>query len=599
LTEAIENHALIGDCRTAALVSRTGAVDWLCLPDFSSPAVFAGLLDPKGGSVSIRPCAPFSSTRRYIGPSAVLETIFTTDTGTLRLVDLMPIVDGMRPMGPLREVLRVAECLEGSIDIDIRVEVRPDYAERTVQPRHCGKLGWLYAWRDEILAVRADFALQAQGDDLAATITLSAGERCYLSLAYGKGEPAVFPALGADADRRILDTIEWWRGWAACCRYDGPWRDQVVRSVITLKLLTYAPSGAIVAAPTTSLPEALGKGRNWDYRYCWLRDAGLINQALIALGYHDEARSFLDWMLHATRLTWPELQIMYDVFGRTNLQERELPHLAGYHSSPPVRVGNAAFRQRQLDIYGEVVTATAAARPAGDRLDRTAARMLGGLGDVVCRQWREPDKSIWESRGPPRQYTFSKVMCWAALDGLLALHDRGVLALSAGRRERFAQERTAIAQTVERRGFNRVLGSYVGVLDGDRLDASLLLMACIGYKRAGDPRMRSTYDLIQQRLGRHGLLYRYERDGLPVDGIEGAFGICSFWAIDNLAKRGDLDEAERSFDHMLGFANDLGLYAEEIDATSGAPLGNFPQAFTHVGLINAAVAIAAGRSANR
>jgi GH15 family glucan-1,4-alpha-glucosidase len=302
-------------------------------------------------------------------------------------------------------------------------------------------------------------------------------------------------------------------------------------------------------------------------------------------------------MLHATRLTWPELQIMYDVFGRTNLQERELPHLVGYRSSPPVRIGNAAFRQRQLDIYGEVVTATAATLAPGERLDRTAARMLGGLGDVVCKQWREPDKSIWESRGPPRHYTFSKVMCWAALDGLLALHDRGALALSTSRRERFDKERTAIAQAIERRGFNRGLGSYVSVLDGDRLDASLLLMACIGYKRADDPRMRSTYDLIQQRLGRQGLLYRYERDGLPVDGVEGAFGICSFWAIDNLAKRGDLDEAERSFDHLLRFANDLGLYAEEIDVASGAPLGNFPQAFTHVGLINAAVAIAAGRRA--
>ena len=597
MTAAIEDHALIGDCRTAALVSRTGAVDWLCLPDFSSPAVFASLLDPRGGSVSVRPRAPFSVARRYIGPSAVLETTFTTEGGVLRLIDLMPIVDGMRPMGPLREVLRVAECLEGSVEVDIRVELRPDYAERRLRPRHRGKLGWLYAWRDEVLAVCADFALEAQDDDLAATIVLSAGERRYLSLAYGKGEPAVFPALGEDADRRILDTIEWWRSWTACCRYDGPWRAEVLRSVVTLKLLTYAPSGAIVAAPTTSLPEALGKGRNWDYRYCWLRDAGLVNQALISLGYDREARSFLDWMLHATRLTWPELQIMYDVFGRTNLQERELPHLVGYRSSPPVRIGNAAFRQRQLDIYGEVVTATAATLAPGERLDRTAARMLGGLGDVVCKQWREPDKSIWESRGPPRHYTFSKVMCWAALDGLLALHDRGALALSTSRRERFDKERTAIAQAIERRGFNRGLGSYVSVLDGDRLDASLLLMACIGYKRADDPRMRSTYDLIQQRLGRQGLLYRYERDGLPVDGVEGAFGICSFWAIDNLAKRGDLDEAERSFDHLLRFANDLGLYAEEIDVASGAPLGNFPQAFTHVGLINAAVAIAAGRRA--
>jgi GH15 family glucan-1,4-alpha-glucosidase len=599
-TCGIEDYALIGDCRTAALVSRAGSIDWLCLPDFSSPAIFAGLLDPaRGGSCSIQPQEAFAATRRYIGPTVVLETTFTTDSGVVRLLDLMPIGDGVRPMGPLREVLRVVECTQGTVDLEIRVDARPDYGQRSVRPRKRGRLGWIHAWRDEVIAVQADITLRPAGDALAGSARLAAGERRYLSIAYTKGDAAIFPALGGEADERILRTIAWWRDWAARCRYDGPWRDQVVRSVVTLKLLTYAPSGAIVAAPTTSLPEALGKGRNWDYRYCWLRDAGLINQALIALGYHDEARSFLAWLLHATRLTWPELQIMYDVFGRTRLEERELTHLAGYRGSPPVRIGNAAYTQRQLDVYGEVVTAADATIADGERLDRTAARMLTGLGTVVCKQWREPDSSIWEVRGPPRHYTFSKVMCWAALDGLLALQQRGALALTTARMAQFNQERAAIADAIERRGFNTSLGSYVSVLGGDRLDSSLMLMACIGYKDAGDPRMRTTYEQIQQRLGRHGLLYRYERDGLPVDGVEGAFGICGFWAIDNLAKRGDLDEAERSFDHMLSFANDVGLYAEEIDARSGAPLGNFPQAFTHVGLINAAVAIAAGRRRGR
>ncbi len=588
---------MIGDCRTAALVSRAGSIDWLCLPDFSSPSIFAGLLDAaRAGSCSLRPRDPFFSVeRRYVERTAVLETDFTTDTGSARLIDLMPIDDGGRSLRPMREVLRAIEGMGGTVEIELRLDVRPDYARRSLQPRKRGRLGWAYLWGDEVLAVHTDIALRLEGDALVGTVVLGPGERRYLSLAYTKGDPAILPPLGRPAEERIADTIDWWRDWAGRCRYTGPYRDEVVRSAVTLKLLTYALSGAIVAAPTTSLPEAIGKSRNWDYRYCWLRDAGLTTQALLAMGYRDEALSFLSWMLHATRLTWPELQVMYDVFGRTRLDEQELPHLAGYAASRPVRIGNDAYRQRQLDIYGEVVTAACAALAGSGRVDRESERMLTGLGDVVCSQWRESDSSIWEVRGPLRHYTFSKVMCWAALDGLLRLHRGGTLVLPPAKVETFERERTALEQAIERRGFNTNLNSYASVLDGDKVDASLLLMACIGYKDAGDPRMRATYDLIHQRLGRNGLLNRYERfDG--ISGVEGAFGICGFWAIDNLAKRGDIDAAERRFRHMLSFANDLGLYAEEIDVASGAALGNFPQAFTHVGLINAAVAIEQARA---
>jgi len=569
----------------------------LCLPDFSSPSIFAGLLDPaRGGSCSLRPRDPFFTVdRRYVDRTAVLETDFTTSSGSARLIDVMPIDDGGRSLRPMREVLRAIEGMDGTVEVELRIDVRPDYARRSLRPRRRGRLGWTYVWGDEVMVVHTDIALRPEGDALVGTVLLGAGERRYLSLAYTKGDPAVLPPLGRHAEERIAATIAWWRDWTGRCHYSGPYRDEVVRSVVTLKLLTYTLSGAIVAAPTTSLPEAIGKGRNWDYRYCWLRDAGLTTEALLATGYHEEAQSFLGWMLHATRLTWPELQVMYDVFGRTRLDEQELTHLAGYASSRPVRIGNAAYRQRQLDIYGEVVTAACAALARNGRLDRESARMLSGLGDVVCGQWRESDSSIWEVRGPLRHYTFSKVMCWAALDGLLKLHRDGALVLPPAKLGRFERERTAIEQAIERRGFNAALGSYTSVLDGDKVDASLLLMACIGYRDAGDPRMRATYDLIHQRLGRNGLLNRYERfDG--IGGVEGAFGICGFWAIDNLAKRGDLDAAERRFRHMLSFANDLGLYAEEIDIASGAALGNFPQAFTHVGLINAAVAIERARA---
>lgn len=567
------------------------------MPDFSSPSIFAGLLDPaRGGSCSIRPSDPFfTAERRYIERTAVLETDFATNSGSARLIDLMPIDEGGRSLRPMREVLRAIEGMDGSVEIELRIDVRPDYARRSLRPRKRGRLGWTYLWGDEVLVVHSDIALKQEGDALVGTVTLGPGERRYLSLAYTKGDPAILPPLGRHAEERIADTIAWWRDWTGRCRYTGPYREEVVRSAVTLKLLTYTLSGAIVAAPTTSLPEAIGKGRNWDYRYCWLRDAGLTTEALLATGYREEALSFLGWMLHATRLSWPELQVMYDVFGRTRLDEKELAHLAGYAASRPVRIGNDAHHQRQLDIYGEVVNAACAALAGNGRLDNESARMLTGLGDVVCRQWRESDSSIWEVRGPLRHYTFSKVMCWTALDGLLKLHKEGALVLPAAKVDLFGRERAEIEQAIERRGFNTALGSYVSVLDGDKVDASLLLMACIGYKDAGDPRMRSTYDLIHQRLGRNGLLHRYERfDGIA--GVEGAFGICGFWAIDNLAKRGDIDAAERRFRHMLSFANDLGLYAEEIDIASGAALGNFPQAFTHVGLINAAVAIERARA---
>jgi GH15 family glucan-1,4-alpha-glucosidase len=592
----IADYALIGDCRAAALVSRAGSIDWLCLPHFSSPSIFAALLDPdRGGSFSIRPRLPFTATRRYLDGSPVLETTFTTESGVVRVLDFLPILDGIAPMRPMRELLRIIEGCAGKVDLEISIDPRPNYGRTKPRLENRRGLGWAYTWLNEVIVVRGDVPPAPADTALGAAVAVRKGERYRLSLSYSQGDPAVIPPLGDDADERLRCTLAWWREWHDRCTYDGPYRGHVLRSALVLKLLSYSLSGAIIAAPTTSLPEVIGGDRNWDYRYCWLRDAGLTMQALVGLGYQDDARSFLSWLLHATRLTWPELQVLYDVYGRTSLQEQELVDFEGYRGSRPVRIGNGAFLQRQLDIYGEVVVAADTVVSGGGTLDRVEARMLAGLAKTVCRQWREPDSGIWEIRGPRRQYTFSKVMCWAALDRLLKLHDRGAIDLGSSV-EQFRRDRVAIADTIERRGFNPAISSYTSELDGNHMDASLLLMASVGYKDARHPHMLATYNRVCERLSYNGLLYRYEPGYTGHARQEAAFGICSFWPIDHLTKRGDIDAAEKMFEHLVSFANDLGLFGEEIDPDTGSALGNFPQAFTHVGLINAALAIESARS---
>jgi GH15 family glucan-1,4-alpha-glucosidase len=586
--DAIGDYAIIGDCRSAALISRHGSLDWLCLPHFSSPAVFGALLDQqRGGRFRIGPSVAARVTRRYLPNTNVLETTYRTSDGAVRLLDSMtiPTDDGLQPAC---EILRLVEGIEGAVPIRIELDPQPDYGRRPARLEQRGRSAWTWSWGHECAHFVSDASLQAQGARVVGETSVQAGQRLWSSIAYVKGDVGVVPNLGDGAQRRIDSTAQWWATWAARARYAGPHRDAVLRSALTLKLLTYILSGAVVAAPTSSLPETIGADRNWDYRYCWLRDAALTMRAFVGLGYIDEGRAFLDWMLHATRLTWPELRVLYDVYGQSRLPETELDHWRGFRDSRPVRIGNGAYSQVQLDIYGAVCYAACEFATHTRSLEPDEARLLRGFGQAVCRLWQRPDNGIWEIRGEPRHYTLSKAMCWTALDALLSLASQGMLKALP----EFASTRAALREVVETRGYNQKIDSYAAVLDGSRVDSSLLLMGCLGYVDPRDQRMRATLARIQERLSRNGLLCRYERGYDEIEAPEGAFGICSFWAIENLAKRGDLVEAQRSFEHVLGFANDLGLFAEEIDVDSGGHLGNFPQAYTHVGLINAALTLA-------
>jgi GH15 family glucan-1,4-alpha-glucosidase len=599
----IGDYAIIGNCRGAALVSCEGSLDWLCWPQFDSPSIFAALLDAEqGGRFSIRPIGAFRTQRRYLPDTNVLETIFHTADGSLVLHDVMSIAseeDTQNELVAEHEILRGLEGLTGEVEVEIVYEPRPGYARQAVSLEQRGQLGvWCRVGRGT-LVLRGEVPLDIAADkrSVRSLVRIRTGERRYLSLSYSEDGPAVIPALGASARSRVEQSVQWWRKWTGRCTYEGPYRDRVVRSLLALKLMCFAPSGAVIAAPTTSLPEKIGGVRNWDYRYCWLRDASYTVRALLELGYEEEAEAYCGWLLHATRLTWPKLQVVYDVYGKARLPEDELDHLEGYAGSRPVRIGNGAHDQIQLDVYGEVLDAISRVANGPDFFDRDTVRFLNGLGRTVCEQWREPDAGIWEGRSEPKHYTHSKVLCWVALDRLIELHETHGLQIDA---DRFLAEREAIRDAVERRGYNEHLGSYTQVFDGDTLDASLLTLPWYGYIDGTHPRMIATLGRIRERLGHEALIYRYADDaddGFPSG--EGAFGVCGFWAVDCQVRCGHIGAATEAFEQLMGYANDVGLYAEETDVESGAALGNFPQAFTHLGLINAALTLAAnGRNSD-
>lgn len=490
-------------------------------------------------------------------------------------------------MVPSHELLRQIVCTEGELEIKIDFQPRPSYGAEHAHIRDMGPLGLRMDVGRGTYWLRSSVSLAIQEHGAHASITVKQGDALQFSFSYAEESPAVLPALGMRVDGAIQRSAAWWEKWAARASYQGPYRDAVTRSALVLKLLAYAPSGAIVAAPTTSLPERIGGQLNWDYRYCWLRDASLTVRALLGLGYVEETESFITWLLHATRMTQPELKILYTVFGQLAPHERELKYLHGYAGSAPVRIGNDARKQLQLDVYGEVIDASAQFGQSNGGFDRSTQKVLIGFGKYVAKNWDQPDEGIWEPRSGRRNNTHSRLLCWTALDRLLAMDEKGLL--SGVPRSWFTRERERIREQIQQRAWNYELNSYVEVLDGDGMDATLLRIPWYGFEEADSPRMQGTYKKVCEHLDAgNGLLFRYQREPR-----EGAFGICGFWGVEYLALGGGtLKEAHQHFESLLKFGNDLGLFAEEVDPVSGDALGNFPQAFTHIGLISAALTLA-------
>jgi GH15 family glucan-1,4-alpha-glucosidase len=588
---SIHDHAAIGDGRSVALVTRDGTIDWLCWPRFDSSAIFSALLDPRrGGWWRIAPSGPAQVSRRYRDDTNVLETRFDTAAGTIVLTDLMTVDDERarlaRPSNT-HELLRRVTCERGAVEVELGFAPRPDFGRARPRLRQTRALGLRCEIGSHLYALHGDRPLALADDTATARFTLRAGEHACFALTFDD-DIAAIPLLGDHAEARIEASTRWWRSWIAQLDYDGPDRAVVVRGLLAIKLLSFAPSGAVIAAPTTSLPERVGAELNWDYRFCWLRDASFTARAFFDLGFREDGFAFCSWLLHATRLTRPELRILYDVYGRPPDTERVLPELTGYRGSRPVRIYNGASSQLQLDCYGEVLDG-ATWLHADQGLDRETQGLLADLGTYVLAHWHLPDHGIWESRDPPQHRTHSRVLCWVALDRLARLRRRGLV------REldldTLTRACTAIRDDVTAHGWNPRLQSYTDAYGASELDSSVLLLPYYGFESATSPRMTATYQAIEARLrAGPGLYWRNER-GIRVG--EGAFGICTAWVIDYLARAGRRAEARAVFDAFAAHANDVGLFGEEVDPITGDALGNFPQAYTHVGLLAAALVLGA------
>jgi GH15 family glucan-1,4-alpha-glucosidase len=605
LSQPVANYGLLADCNSAALVGRDGSIDWLCLPRYDSDAVFARLLDPDAGHWSIRPSRPYRVERRYLAGTLVVETTFTTDTGQVRLTDAMAFAMGQRghDLGydAPHELIRSVEGVAGEVELDLELAPRPQYG--LIKPLVRLEDGGARTFGAGRLSVRSGVPLEEEYSTMRAAFTVAAGERFGFSVGWAPPESrdAPSPTPPDDVAGRIADTAEAWRSWEAEHDiYDGPHRELVRMSSRVLKGLTYRPTGAIVAAPTTSLPETVGGERNWDYRFSWIRDSSLTIEALYIGTCSDEAEEFVSFMTSSAggRAGEGSLQIMYGIGGEHDLSERELPHLRGWRESRPVRVGNGAWDQVQLDVYGELLNSLWLYREKLGDLHMEIQAFVADLADTAARRWMETDSGMWEMRGEPRHHLSSKVLCWTALDRAVKLAPQ--LGKHAKTQE-WEAAREEIRAAVLERGWSERKRAFAQSFDSDELDAAQLLMPILGFLPADDERMRSTIEAIADELTEDGLVLRYRNeDGLNADGLsgeEGTFTICSFWLVSCLAKAGELDRAEALFEQLAGYANDLGLLAEEIDTANGEQLGNFPQAFSHIGLITAAWEIDKARGA--
>lgn len=621
----INAYGVIGDCHSTVLIAPDGSVDWGCLPDFDSPAIFCRLLDAEhGGYFQIAPSeGTIPGSQRYLRGSNVLQTCFASTAGEIVLTDFMPVETlsawpyramnnntWTREDGSCHCLVRIVECTHGEMSVTMTLKVSPNYAASSSEVmlsrenmgavitgggQHIG-LAMVGAHLLPSFSVTVEQEPEDWHASVVARVTLREGERLLFALGMGRTLRAAQRLVEDELQQRNFDaelahTLHCWRKWIASCSYQGPYQDWVQRSALALKMMTYAPTGAIVAAPTTSLPEEIGGVRNWDYRFTWLRDATFTLYALNVLGYMDEAWAFTHWLRRLSYVDGEDLQIMYGIRGERDLSEHELPHLSGYGNSRPVRIGNGAADQKQMDVFGEVLDCIHIFRKSGgferygEKLEGPLWSMMSGLVEYVCAHWQEPDSGIWEVRGGLRHFVYSKVMCWVALD-------RGIRAAEQLNLEadlpRWRMVRDQIRADILMHGYNTTLGAFTQSYDDTALDASNLLLPLVGFIAPDDPRMRSTVDRIMERLtDERGFVYRYHSDdGLA--GSEGTFTICTFWLVDNLAMQGRVDEARSLFERLLGYAGRLGLFSEEIDSHNNMALGNYPQAFTHIALINSA-----------
>src|SRR5215469_1817057 len=588
----IGDYALLSDCRSAALVSRSGSVDWLCLPRFDAPAVFARILDPGGGHFSIAPYAEFEVSRAYVDQTMVLQTTFVTASGTAVLTDAMAVGHNERGhdlgAGSPGVLLRRLVCTDGEMEVEVSYAPRPEYGlvHPILEAVPCGLLARGGASR---LLLSAPASFQIEEATATAHLHLAAGQVVMFALQHARmWDPPLEAWRAGQIEGRLEDTMKGWRSWSAIHQtYEGPWRDLVHHSGRVLQALTFAPTGAIVAAPTTSLPETVGGERNWDYRYTWVRDASLTMEALWVAACPDEADKFFGFLADAAASQLQrgvDLQIMFGIGGERDLSERELPHLAGWRDSQPVRVGNGAWTQRQLDVYGELLGAAQRLVEQLGELDPVTRRFLAAAADTAAARWKEKDQGIWEIRGEPKDFLYSKLMCWVALDRAIALAPQL-------RAEEWAAARDEIRAAILEHGWSDAAGAYTQAFGSEDLDASNLMLAITGFLPADDPRMKATIDATAARLtDERGLVYRYlAHDGLA--GEEGTFLLCTFWLAHAQALAGEIDEATATFERAVAAINDVGLLAEEVDPGSGEMVGNFPQAFSHIGLVNAAWAI--------